>query len=133
MVGTIFEDNKVRLLLDDQIVLEQDSVTGITIGTYTVFEDEEVQKKDYDAAFVGKGASLTDSTVNSDGFVYVDDGGKLGLLSVDGGTVSGAPLCENFSRWYGARSASPPRASAKTRRVRSSSPAARSPAAPPSN
>ena len=101
MVGTIFEDNKVRLLLDDQIVLEQDAVTGITIGTYTVFEDEEVQKKDYDAAFVGKGASLTDSTVNSDGFVYVDDGGKLGLLSVDGGTVSGAPLCENFSRWYG--------------------------------
>ena len=101
MVGTIFEDNKVRLLLDDQIVLEQDAVTGITIGTYTVFEDEEVEKKDYDAAFVGKGASLTDSTVNSDGIVYVDDGGKLGLLSVDGGTVSGAPLCENFSRWYG--------------------------------
>ena len=101
MVETKFEDNKVRLFLGDECVLEKEAVSEITIGTYTVLEDVEVEKKDYDTAFVGKGASLTDTTVNSDGLVYVDDGGKLGLLSVDGGTVSGAPLCENFSRWYG--------------------------------
>jgi len=102
MVGTIFEDNKVRLLLDDQIVLEQETVAGITIGSYSAFvEDEEVEKKDYDAAFVGKGASLTDTTVNSDGTVFVDDGGIIGLISLDGGSLTGAPICENFSRWYG--------------------------------
>ena len=101
MVETKFKDNLVRLFLGDECVLEQDALSKITIGTYTEFEDVEIEKKDYDTAFVGKGASLTDTTVNSDGAVYVDDGGKLGLLSVDGGTVSGAPVCENFSRWYG--------------------------------
>ncbi len=102
MVGTKFEDNKVRLFLGDELVLEQDSVAGATIGTYSAFvEDKDVEKKDYDTAFVGKGASLTDTTVNEDGEVYVDDGGKLGLISVDGGTLSGAPICENSSRWYG--------------------------------
>ena len=101
MVGTKFEDNKVRLFLGDELVLEQDSVAGVTIGTYIEYEDEEVRKKDYDTAFVGKGASLTDTTVNEDGEVCVDDGGRLGLISLDGGTLSGAPICENSSRWYG--------------------------------
>ena len=101
MVGTKFEDNKVRLFLGDELVLEQDAVAGVTIGTYIEYEDEEVRKKDYDTAFVGKGASLTDTTVNEDGEVYVDDGGKLGTISLDGGSLSGAPICENSSRWYG--------------------------------
>ena len=102
MVETKFKDNLVRLFLGDECVLEQDALSKITIGTYSAFvEDDVVEKKDYDTAYVGKGASLTDTTVNSDGVVYVDDGGMLGLISLDGGSLSGAPICVNASRWYG--------------------------------
>ena len=102
MVETKFKDNLVRLFLGDECVLEQDALSKITIGTYSAFvEDDVVEKKDYDTAYVGKGASLTDTTVNSDGVVYVDDGGMLGLISLDGGSLTGAPICVNASRWYG--------------------------------
>jgi len=96
------KDGVVSLYLNDELKLEQAEVSGVNIGTYIVYEDEEVAKCDYDMALVGKGASFTGIEVYTDGMVYVDEGGKLANINITGGTLSGAPLCVDASGWYGA-------------------------------
>jgi len=102
MVITVYKDGLVTLYLDGTIKREDAAVSGVNIGTYTDYEDEEVEKIDYDNAFVGKGAALTGAEVYADGEVFVDEGGLIANINITGGTLSGAPLCQNASGWYGA-------------------------------
>ncbi len=101
-VTTKFKDGAVRLMLDGTIKAEQPEIGGVNIGTYTDYEDEEVEKCDYNAAYVGKDASFTQIEVFADGLVEVDEGGRIANVNINGGTLSGAPICVNASGWYGA-------------------------------
>jgi len=102
MVETNYKDGLVQLFLDDELKLESASVNGVTIGTYVEYEDVTVEKKDYDTALAGKDASLTFIEVMADGYISVDAGGKVTNINVNGGTLSGSPLCENARGYYGA-------------------------------
>lgn len=97
-----FKDGFVQLYLDDTFKLEKTEISGVNIGTYIDYEDEEVQKCDYNTAFVGKDATFTGIEVYADGQVFVDEGGKTANINITGGTFSGAPICVNASGWYGA-------------------------------
>ena len=102
VVAREFKDGFVQLYLDDTLKLKQSEVSGVNIGTYTDFEDEEVEKCDYNTALVGKDASFTGIEVYADGQIFVDEGGKIANININGGTLSGAPICLNASSWYGA-------------------------------
>ena len=97
-----FKDGVVLLMLDDTLKLEQAEVSGVNIGTYIDYEDDEVAKLDYNAAYVGKDATFTGIEVYADGLVEVDEGGRIGNINITGGTLSGAPICVDASGWYGA-------------------------------
>ena len=99
---TNFKDGFVRLLLDDTLKAEQAEVSGVNIGTYIDYEDEEVEKCDYNAAYVGKDATFTGIEVYADGLVEIDEAGRIGNINITGGTLSGSPVCENAIGWYGA-------------------------------
>ncbi len=113
-------DGVVQLFLNGELKLEQaeidgyDFENGLTIGSY-VYENwaqddsgkwyqESVTRldPDYDAAFVGKGATLINVNVSDDGQIVADEGGKISGINISGGTYSGSALCENASGWYGA-------------------------------
>ncbi len=103
VVDTKFKDGFVRLSLDGTIKVEEPSVSGVNIGTYTAIVDAEyVDQCDYDTAYVGKDASFTGIEVYADGLVEVDEGGKIAKININGGTLSGSPVCENAFGWYGA-------------------------------
>ena len=102
MITLNFKDGFVQLYLDDTLKLEQSEVSGVNIGTYIDYEDEEVAKCDYNAAFVGKGASFASIEVYADGQIDIDEGGKIANVNITGGTLSGTPVCVGASGWYGA-------------------------------
>ena len=101
MVVTKAKDGLVSLYLNDTLKLEQAAVSGVNIGTYTDYEDDEVEKCDYNLAMVGKGASFTGIEVFADGQIDVEEG-NLANINITGGTLSGSPICINASGWYGA-------------------------------
>ena len=97
-----FKDGFVQLFLNGELKLEQAEVSGVNVGTYTDFEDEEVQKCDYDTALVGKDASFASIEVYADGLIDVDAGGMVANINITGGTLTGSPVCVGASGWYGA-------------------------------
>ena len=101
MVVTKAKDGLVSLYLNETLKLEQAAVSGVNIGTYIDYEDEEVEKCDYDLAMVGKGASFTGIEVYADGQIYVEEG-SLANINITGGTLTGSPICVDASGWYGA-------------------------------
>ena len=121
VVKSKIKDGFVQLYLDGELKLEQDIVIGVTIGSkseWTEVDGEWVETKsagDYDAAYVGKGALLTAGlnpdgsldiynlvNVSVDGEVVVDDGGRIAGINLNGGTYSGAGLCDKAVAWCGA-------------------------------
>lgn len=96
------QDGLVSLYLDGELKLEQAAISGVNIGTYIEYEDEEVEKKDYDTAIVGKDASFTVIEVFADGFITVEPGGIISNINITGGTLTGSPVCGNAIGWYGA-------------------------------
>ncbi len=102
VVMTKFKDGFVSLYLNDELKVEQAEVSGVNIGTYIDYEDKEVEKCDYNAAYVGKNASFTGIEVFADGLVEVDELGRIANINITGGTLSGSPVCENAVGWYGA-------------------------------
>ncbi len=116
-----FKDGFVQLYLDGELKLEQDKVIGVTIGSKSEWievDGDWVETKstaDYDVAYVGKDALLTASltpdgsldlyglvNVSVDGEVVVDDGGRIAGINLNGGTYSGAGLCDKAVAWCGA-------------------------------
>ena len=97
-----FKDGFVQLYLNGELKLEQAEVSGVNIGTYLDYEDNEVEKCDYNTAFVGKDATFTGIEVYTDGQVFIDEGGKTANINITGGTLGGAPICIGASGWYGA-------------------------------
>lgn len=103
MVVLTYKDGFVQLYLNSQLKLEQAAIDSVTIGTYSGFKDgEETEIKDYDLALVGKDAALSNIEVMVDGVIFVDEGGKVSNINITGGTLSGSPVCENATGWYGA-------------------------------
>ena len=107
MVTKTIEDGVVQLYLDGELKLEQAAVNGVTIGSKSEWievDGEWIESKsaaDYDTALVGKDASLTYTDVSDDGSVFVDVGGKISNINVNGGTYTGSAVCENATGWYG--------------------------------
>ncbi len=102
MVTKTTKDGVVQLFLNGELKLEQAEISGVNIGTYIDYEDEEIAKCDYDTALVGKGASFTLIEVYADGLVDIDAGGRIANINITGGTLTGSPICVGASGWYGA-------------------------------
>ena len=96
------KDGVVQLYLNGELKLEQAEISGVNIGTYIDYEDEEIAKCDYDTALVGKDASFTSIEVYADGLVDIDAGGRIANINITGGTLTGSPICVGASGWYGA-------------------------------
>ena len=96
------KDGVVQLYLNSELKLEQAEISGVNIGTYIDYEDEEIAKCDYDTALVGKDASFTSIEVYADGLVDIDAGGRIANINITGGTRTGSPICVGASGWYGA-------------------------------
>lgn len=96
------KDGVVQLFLNGELKLEQAEISGVNIGTYIDYEDEEIAKCDYDTALVGKDASFTSIEVYADGLVDIDAGGRIANINITGGTLTGSPICVGASGWYGA-------------------------------
>ncbi len=107
MVVKTTKDGVVQLYLNGELKLEQPEVNGVTIGSKSEWievDGEWIESKsagDYDTAFVGKDAALTYTDVSDDGSVFVDVGGRISNINVNGGIYSGSALCENATGWYG--------------------------------
>ena len=121
MVTTKIKDGVVRLYLNNELKLEQTEINGydyengLNIGSFFSENwqmDAEtgdwyaiVTKTDdalYDTAYVGKDAGLFNVTVSADGSVFVDEGGKIGGITMTGGVYFGSGICEKAKGWYGA-------------------------------
>ncbi len=101
-----FKDGVVQLFLNGEFKLEQENVEYVTIGTRVEYDPETWEEMnlpaEYDRAFVGKGATLANTTVSVDGMVAVDEGGLFSGIQINGGTFSGSGICRNAAGWYGA-------------------------------
>ena len=102
MVETNYKDGFVQLYLNDELKREEAAISGVNIGTYIDYEDEEVERIDYDTSLVGKGSTLSGVELYADGQILVDENGKIANINITGGTLTGSPLCVNASGWYGA-------------------------------
>ncbi|MBR2963045.1 MAG: hypothetical protein IKC53_02415, partial [Lentisphaeria bacterium] len=102
VVKSKIKDGFVSLYLNGELKLEQAEVSGVNIGTYIDYEDEEVAKCDYDTALVGRDASFATIEVYADGKVEIDEGGRIANINITGGTLTGSPICVGASGWYGA-------------------------------
>ena len=121
MVIKTSEDGVVRLYRNNELKLEQVEVNGydyeygLNIGSF-FSEDWQMDPEtgdwyavvaktgdaEYDTAYVGKDAGLFNVTVSADGSVFVDEGGRIGGITMTGGVYSGSGICENAKGWYGA-------------------------------
>ncbi len=105
MVTKTTKDGVVQLFLNGELKLEQETVEFVTIGTRVEYDDEwneVILPPEYDKAFVGNDATLSNTTVSVDGLVAVDETGLFSGLQVNGGTISGSGICRNAAGWYGA-------------------------------
>ncbi len=102
MVEVNYKNGFVQLYLNDGLEREDATISGVNIGTYIDYEDEEVERIDYDTALVGKESTLSGVELYADGQILVDENGKIANINITGGTLTGAPLCVDASGWYGA-------------------------------